>query len=130
MSSTSPATAAPPKHAWVVLAMVISTAVLTGIGLSIMAVAFPEIRKAFPNATPAQLSWINNLFTIISAATLVPCGVLADRWGRKKMLLLGVGIFTFGSLIGALAPNPGWIMVGRTVQALGSSAYSPAGRRC
>jgi EmrB/QacA subfamily drug resistance transporter len=107
--------------------MVISTAVLTGIGLSIMAVAFPEIRKAFPGATPAELSWINNLFTIVSAATLVPCGVLADRWGRKRMLLLGVAMFTAGSLIGALAPDPGWIMVGRTVQALGSSAYSPAG---
>jgi EmrB/QacA subfamily drug resistance transporter len=127
MSTTDSGTAAPPKHAWVVLAMVISTAVLTGIGLSIMAVAFPEIRKAFPGATPAELSWINNLFTIVSAATLVPSGVLADRWGRKKMLLLGVALFTAGSLVGALAPNPGWIMVGRTVQALGSSAYSPAG---
>ena len=115
------------RHAWLVLTMVISTAALTGIGLSIMSVAFPEIRKAFPEASPAQLSWINNLFTIVSAATLVPCGVLADRLGRKKMMLTGIGVFTAGSFVGALAPSPGWIMVGRTVQALGSSAYTPAG---
>ena len=115
------------RHAWLVLAMVISTAVLTGIGLSIMTVAFPEIRKAFPGASAAQLSWINNLFTIVSAATLVPSGVLADRLGRKKMMLIGIAIFTAGSFIGALAPSPAWIMVGRTVQALGSSAYTPAG---
>jgi EmrB/QacA subfamily drug resistance transporter len=126
-STTDQSTAAPVRHAWLVLAMVISTAVLTGIGLSIMSVAFPEIRKAFPDATPSQLSWINNLFTIVSAATLVPCGVLADRFGRKRMMLTGIAIFTAGSFIGALAPSPGWIMVGRTVQALGSSAYTPAG---
>ncbi len=120
-------TGAATRHAWLVLSMVISTAVLTGIGLSIMSVAFPEIRKAFPGASAAQLSWINNLFTIVSAATLVPSGVLADRLGRKKMMLIGIAIFTAGSFIGALAPSPAWIMVGRTVQALGSSAYTPAG---
>jgi MFS family permease len=105
-------TGAATRHAWLVLSMVISTAVLTGIGLSIMSVAFPEIRKAFPGASAAQLSWINNLFTIVSAATLVPSGVLADRLGRKKMMLIGIAIFTAGSFIGALAP---------------SSAYTPAG---
>ena len=126
-ATTQQPTQAGTRHAGLVLTMVISTAALTGIGLSIMSVAFPEIRKAFPNASAAQLSWINNLFTIVSAATLVPSGVLADRFGRKKMLLIGVTIFTIGSFIGALAPSPVWIMVGRTVQALGSSAYTPAG---
>ena len=106
--------------------MVIGTSILTGVGLSIMAVAFPEIRAAFPDASDAQLSWINNLFTIVSAATLIPFGVLADRYGRKRLLLFGVLLFTIGSVIGALAPSPEWIMVGRTVQALGSSAYGPA----
>jgi EmrB/QacA subfamily drug resistance transporter len=126
-TTVEPSVRAPQRHAWLVLAMVISTAVLTGIGLSIMSVAFPEIRKAFPNASAAQLSWINNLFTIVSAATLVPSGVLADRLGRKKMMLTGIAIFTAGSFVGALAPSPAWIMVGRTIQALGSSAYTPAG---
>jgi EmrB/QacA subfamily drug resistance transporter len=109
-----------------VLLLVVSAAVLTGIGLSIMSVTFGEIAKAFPDASAAQLSWIANLFTIVSAATLVPAGVLADRVGRRRMLLSGVALFTVGSLIGALAPNPAIIMVARTVQALGSSAYTPA----
>jgi EmrB/QacA subfamily drug resistance transporter len=115
-----------PQRAGFVLAMVVGTSLLTGVGMSIMSVAFPEIRRAFPDTTAAQLSWINNLFTIVSAATLIPCGVLADRLGRKRMLLAGVALFTAGSVIGALAPGPGWIMIGRTVQALGSSAYGPA----
>ena len=109
------------------LAMVIATTALTGLSISIMVVTFPAIRAQFPHASPAQLSWINNLFTIVSAATLIPCGVLADRVGRKRMLLVGTELFTIGLVIGALAPAPGWIMVGRTVMALGAAAYGPAG---
>jgi EmrB/QacA subfamily drug resistance transporter len=117
---------APARNPWMVLFLVISAAVLTGIGLSIMSVTFGEIAKAFPDASASQLSWIANLFTIVGAATLIPAGVLADRVGRKRMLLLGVGAFTLGSLIGALAPNPAVIMIARTVQALGTAAYTPA----
>lgn len=109
-----------------VLLLVVSSTVLTGIGLSIMSVTFSEIAAAFPGTSPAQLSWIANLFTIVSAATLIPAGVLADRVGRRQMLLIGVAVFSAGSLLGALAPNPSIIMVARSVQALGSSAFSPA----
>ncbi len=114
------------RSGWV-LAMVIGTTVLTGVGMSIMVVTFPAIRAEFPDASPAQLSWINNLFTIVSAATLIPCGVLADRVGRKRMLLIGTALFAVGSLVGALAPSPAWIMVGRTLLALGAASYGPAG---
>jgi MFS family permease len=116
----------PQRTGWV-LAMVIGTTVLTGLSMSIMVVTFPAIRADFPDASAAQLSWINNLFTIVSAATLIPCGVLADRVGRKRMLLVGAALFTVGSFIGALAPSPEWIMAGRTVQALGAAAFGPAG---
>jgi EmrB/QacA subfamily drug resistance transporter len=115
------------RQAGWVLAMVIATTALTGLSMSIMVVTFPAIRADFPDASPAQLSWINNLFTIVSAAVLIPCGVLADRVGRKRMLLVGTLLFTVGSLVGALAPAPGWIMAGRTIQALGAAAYGPAG---
>jgi EmrB/QacA subfamily drug resistance transporter len=111
---------------WWTVSIVILSASLTGIGLSIMTVAFPAIAKAFPHASPAKLSWIANLFTIVSAATLVPCGVLADRFGRKRMVLVGVGLFTFGSLVGAMAWSPAGLMLARTLQALGSSAFTPA----
>jgi len=112
--------------AWA-LAMVVATTALTGFALSIMLVAFPAIRAAFPDASPAQLSWINNLFTIVSAAVIIPCGVLADRVGRKRMLLVGTALFAVGSVVGAIAPSPGWIMVGRTVLALGAASFGPAG---
>lgn len=115
------------RQATWVLAIVIATTALTGLSMSIMVVAFPAIRTDFPDATAAQLSWINNLFTIVSAAVLIPAGVLADRAGRKRMVLVGTALFTVGTVVGALAPAPAWIMVGRTLLALGAAAYGPAG---
>ncbi len=109
-----------------VLALAAMSAALTGIGLSVMSVAFPEIVAEFPEASPAELSWVTNIFTIVGAATLVPAGVLADRWGRKKLTLAGVAIFLAGSVIAALARAPEVLIVGRGVQALGSAAYTPA----
>ncbi len=99
---------------------------LTGLGLAVMSVTFPAIVEAFPEASPAQLSWVTNVFPIVGAASLVPAGVLADRYGRKRMLLIGVAVFTLGSCLSALATGPGVLIVARGVQSLGASAYTPA----
>lgn len=122
----STATEERQRAGWV-LTIIVATTSLTGISVSIMVIAFPAIREAFPSASASQLSWINNLFTIVTAATLIPCGALADRVGRKRMLLIGVSLFFLGSLISAVAPSPEWIMVGRTVLSLGAAAFGPAG---
>ncbi len=110
----------------VVMAITVAAITLTGIGLSSISVVVPELRRSFPHASPATLSWVANAFTIVSAATLIPAGALADRVGKKRMVLLGVSLFVVGSLIAAAAPNPFWIIGGRTVQAIGSAAYTPA----
>lgn len=110
----------------VVLAVTACAAALTGIGLSSISVLFPELRRAFPGATSVTLSWVANVFTIVGAATLIPAGALADRTGRKRMVLIGVAMFIAGSILGAVAPNPGWLIAARFVQALGASCYTPA----
>lgn len=112
---------------WLVLALVCLVVSLTGVGLSIMSVAFPAVAEAFPEASAAELSWVANVFTIIGAATLIPAGVLADRWGRKRMVLVGTALFTAGSLLAGFAPGPMWLVAARGLQALGASAYTPAG---
>ena len=65
------------------MAITVAAVSLTGIGLSSISVVYPELRKAFPGTSPATLSWIANAFTIVSAATLIPAGALADRTGRS-----------------------------------------------
>jgi EmrB/QacA subfamily drug resistance transporter len=122
----TPPDAATPIRAHLVVALVILATTLTGIGISIMSVAYPVIVEAFPDDDPADLSWITNAFTIVGAATLIPAGVLADRWGRRQMVLGGVAVFTAGSLVGALAGTPWLLVVARVVQSLGASAFIPA----
>lgn len=108
------------------LALLVIVTTLTGIGLSIMSVAYPAMVEDFDDWSATDLSWITNVFTIIGAGTLIPAGVIADRTGRKRLVLVGVGLFTLGSLLGALAPSPEVLIIARSIQALGASAYTPA----
>ena len=108
------------------LAITAGATVLTGIGLSSISVLFPELRRAFPDASNATLSWVANVFTIVGAATLIPAGAIADRTGKKRMVLLGVALFVGGSVLGAVAWSPGVLIAARIIQSLGASCYTPA----
>src|SRR5712692_6938221 len=93
---------------------------------TILFVAFPSIRRSFPGASIADLSWILNAYTIVYAALLVPAGRLADRVGRRRVFLIGVAVFTLGSLACAVAPTPALIVAGRVCQAVGGAMLTPS----
>src|SRR5260370_6867453 len=73
---------------------------------TILFVAFPSIRRSFPEASVADLSWILNAYAIVYAALLVPAGRMADRVGRRRVFLIGVWVFTLPALACGLAPTP------------------------
>jgi EmrB/QacA subfamily drug resistance transporter len=95
--------------------------VLPAMNLSIMNVVYRDVQEAFPDVSPAQLSWVLNAYTVVSAATLVIGGVAADRFGRKRALLGGCTGFAAGSLLCGFAPNVGTIIAGRIVIGISSS---------
>jgi len=92
---------------------------------TILFVAFPSIRRSFPEASVADLSWILNAYTIVYAALLVPAGRMADRVGRRRVFLIGVWVFTLGSLACGVAPTPAFIVAGRVLQAVGGAMLTP-----
>lgn len=92
---------------------------------TIVNVAFPDVRDHFPSSTSANLSWILNAYNIVFAAFLVPSGRIADRWGRKRVFLLGMALFTIGSGACAAAPSVDVLTAARAVQALGAAAMVP-----
>ncbi len=92
---------------------------------TILFVAFPSIRRSFPETSVADLSWILNAYTIVYAALLVPAGRMADRVGRRRVFLIGVWVFTLGSLACGVAPTPTFIVAGRVLQAVGAAMLTP-----
>ena len=114
------------RRAWMVLALASTCTFLTALNQSMMSVAFPDLIRSFPEVSSAQLSWVLNSYTIVAGATLILAAVVCDRFGRKRMLLTGVAIFTVAAAACALAPNPSVLIAARVVQALGWSLITPA----
>jgi EmrB/QacA subfamily drug resistance transporter len=109
-----------------VLALASTCTFLTALNQSMMSVAFPDLIRSFPEVSSAQLSWVLNSYTIVAGATLILAAVVCDRFGRKRMLLTGVAIFTVAAAGCALAPSPSVLIAARVVQALGWSLITPA----
>jgi EmrB/QacA subfamily drug resistance transporter len=92
---------------------------------SLLVIAFPSIRRSFSSVSTAELSWILNAYSIIFGALLVPSGRLADQFGRKKMFLSGVAIFTLASTLCGVAPSAGALIAARALQAVGAAMVMP-----
>jgi EmrB/QacA subfamily drug resistance transporter len=71
------------------------------------------------------MSWVLSAYTIVFASLLVPAGRWADRAGRKKAFLLGLGLFTASSALCALAPSLGLLVAARILQAAGGALMLP-----
>lgn len=115
------------RRAWTAMAAVGFTNLQMALTLSMAFVVFPDLERAFPDASSATLSWAVNLFTIVGASTLVLGAALARRWGDKRTLLLGTALFTASSVAAALAPGLAVLIACRVGQALASSLVIPAG---
>jgi EmrB/QacA subfamily drug resistance transporter len=111
---------------WQVL-LVTSTAVLmTFLDVTIVNIAFPDLRRSFANTTLAHLSWALNAYNIVFAAALVPAGKLADRFGRRRLFLAGTAGFLAASVVCGLAGSADILIGARAVQALGAALLVPA----
>src|SRR2546423_15671720 len=98
---------------------------VASLDLFIVNIAFPDIERDFHGTSLASLSWILNAYAIVFAALLVPAGRWADRAGRKRAFLLGLGIFTLSSAACPAAPSVGVLIAARGVQAPGAAPLMP-----
>ena len=107
------------------LAAALAASVLASLDLFVVNLAFASISASFPTATPQTMSWILNAYGITFAALLVPAGRLADRFGALRLFRAGLGLFTLGSLLAALAPGIGLLIFSRGMQGLGAAMVVP-----
>ncbi|HLM84676.1 MAG TPA: MFS transporter [Solirubrobacteraceae bacterium] len=98
---------------------------MSSLDLFIVNIAFPAIARHFGGASLSSLSWILSAYAIVFAALLVPAGRWADAFGRKRVFLLGLGVFVVASAACALAPSVGVLIAARVVQAAGGALMLP-----
>jgi EmrB/QacA subfamily drug resistance transporter len=87
---------------------------------NIVAVSLPSIARDL-NATFADIEWVVSAYVLTFAAFLMPSGALADRFGRRRMLTVGLAIFTVASLLCGLAPSALVLNAARALQGLGAA---------
>ncbi|MFE6780396.1 MFS transporter [Streptomyces sp. NPDC057702] len=92
---------------------------------TIVGAALPDMRQRL-DAGLSDLQWIVDAYVLLVAMLLLVGGVFADRFGRKRLFLTGVVVFTLASVLCAIAPTTGWLIAGRVVQGVGAAALSPA----
>jgi EmrB/QacA subfamily drug resistance transporter len=111
---------------WQVLLVTSVAVFMSFLDVTIVNIAFPDIRASFPHESLSHLSWILNAYSIVFAAALVPAGRLADRFGRRRFFFLGVLVFLAASAACGAAPSADFLIAARAVQALGGAILVPA----
>jgi len=91
---------------------------------SIVTVALPTIQRDL-GAGISGLQWVVDGYTLPFAVLLLAAGTLGDRFGRKRVFLFGVIVFTLGSVLCGFAPSLGALIAGRVIQGIGGAALSP-----
>lgn len=108
-----------------VLVITSSAAFLATLDLFIVNIAFPAISADFPDSDFGQMSWVLNGYTVVFAAVLALAGRLADRYGHRRVFLIGLAIFTIASAACALAPSLWALVAARAVQGVGAALVTP-----
>jgi len=110
-----------PIKKWWVLITVSLAVFMAMLDITIVNVALPEIQRSF-SSDFSNLQWVLNAYTLVYAAMLLPVSKLGDIIGRKKVFLMGLGIFVIGSLTSGLAGSDLWLNIFRGLQGIGGAA--------
>jgi len=112
-----------PKSKLTLLTVALAT-FMTYLDNNIVNVAMPAIQKDL-HLTISGLEWVVSSYILVFASLLLAGGRLADVFGRKKLFLIGLGIFTVASLAAGLAGNATALVISRSVQGLGAALVTP-----
>jgi len=129
LAPATPAHAGPALHTaspWPVFFTACIAVFLVSVDATVLFAAFAALRQSFEGSSAAELSWVLNAYTVVYAALLVPAGRLADTHGRRRMFVVGTGLFMLASLACGLATDVTALVAARAVQAVGAAVLTPA----
>jgi EmrB/QacA subfamily drug resistance transporter len=107
--------------------VVVATALGAGLVLletTVLNVALPEIARDLGTGM-AGMQWTVNAFALALSGLILFGGALGDRYGRRRIYLVGLALFAIASLLGGLAASIGWVIAARTLQGVGAALLVP-----
>ena len=117
------AVVASPRRWWILVALSLATIIIQ-FDQSGMTLALPHIQAEL-GATTQQLQWVMDAYSLALASVVLTAGAVSDRYGRRKVFLLGIAVLAAGSLIGALAPDANVVIAGRALMGVGGAMFMP-----
>ncbi|WP_405684994.1 MFS transporter [Streptomyces sp. NBC_00057] len=109
---------------WWALGALVASMLVLGFDMTILNVALPTMTEQL-GATIGEQQWMADAYVVVFAALMLPAGLLGDRFGRRRMLITGLGIFLIGSLIGSLADAVPAVVTARCVMGIGAALVMP-----
>ena len=117
-------TAQPYAKRWAVAAIMILAALMDMIDINSVNVGLPSMARDL-QASGTQLQWVVSAYLLGFAGTLIIAGHLGDRYGRKRLFLVGVAAFAVASLASGLARSPEFLIGARAVQGVAAATLMP-----
>src|SRR5215831_17503309 len=99
---------------WWALGALTLAVLAVGLDGTVLSVALPTLATSL-HATESDLQWFSSGYLLVLAAAMLPMGLLGDRYGRKKVMLVALALFGAGSAACAYAPTPGAFIAARAV---------------
>ena len=111
------------RRRWLALGVVCLAQLMIVLDTTIVNVALPAIQQDL-HFTQGNLTWVVDAFLVTFGSFLLLAGRLGDLFGRKRMFLAGVVIFTAASAMCGLAPDQGWLIAARFIQGIGAAVQA------
>jgi DHA2 family multidrug resistance protein-like MFS transporter len=112
------------RRRWWALVAIAASVLVVGLDLTVLNLALPTL-SAQLHASTSDLQWFSAAYSLVLAAALLPAGLLGDRFGRKRLLLIALVVFGASSAACAFATSSGGLIVARAVLGLGAAAVLP-----
>jgi EmrB/QacA subfamily drug resistance transporter len=107
------------------LALILTAQLMMTLDATVVNVALPRIDTGLHFST-GSLSWVLNAYTLTFGGLLLLGGRLGDAYGRRRVMLTGLALFTGASLLGGFALSPAWLIATRAVQGVGAALAAPS----
>src|SRR4030088_1233299 len=124
VSDTDRKISPPPGNLSLALIVIAVTQLMVVLDGTIVNIALPSIQRAL-KFSPTDLEWVINAYALTFGGWVLLGGRAGDLFGRRRMFVAGIVVFTLGSLAGGFATNGTWLIIARAAQGIGAAIVAP-----